>query len=31
VCHTLLAQQETSPEILKTLGVSEHIAAMKKP
>ena len=31
VCHTVLAQEETSPEILKTLGVSDHIAAMKKP
>jgi nitrate/TMAO reductase-like tetraheme cytochrome c subunit len=28
-CHTVLAQGETSPEILKTLGVWDRIAAMK--
>ena len=29
-CHTVLAQEEKSPEILKTLGVSDRIAAMMK-
>jgi hypothetical protein len=28
-CHTVLAQDEASPEILKTLGVWDHITAMK--
>ena len=30
-CHTVLAQEEASPEILKTLGVWDQIAAMKSP
>jgi hypothetical protein len=30
-CHTVLAQEESSPEILKTLGVTKHIAALKAP
>ena len=28
-CHNVLAQDETSPEILKTLGVWDQIVAMK--
>jgi len=30
-CHNVLAQEEASPEILKTLGVWDQIAAMKRP
>jgi nitrate/TMAO reductase-like tetraheme cytochrome c subunit len=30
VCHTVLAQEEKSPEILKTLGVADQISAMMK-
>jgi NapC/NirT cytochrome c family, N-terminal region len=29
VCHEVLAQEEASPEILKKLGVWDHITAMK--
>ena len=29
-CHQALAVEETSPEILKTLGISDRIAAVKK-
>lgn len=29
-CHTVLAQEEASPEILKTLGVWDHITELKK-
>ena len=29
-CHQALAVEETSPEILKTLGVSERIASLQK-
>ena len=30
VCHTVLAQEESDPEILKTLGLSGAIEALKR-
>jgi len=30
-CHNVLAQDEASPEILKTLGVAKYIAGLKAP
>jgi nitrate/TMAO reductase-like tetraheme cytochrome c subunit len=30
-CHSVLAQEEASPEVLKTLGVWDQIAAMNSP
>ena len=29
-CHQALAVEETSPEILKTLGMAERIASLQK-
>ena len=29
-CHEMVATEETSPEILKTLGVADRLAALKK-
>lgn len=30
-CHEIIATEETSPEILKTLGIAERISRMQKP
>ena len=31
VCHEAVAMEETSPEVLKTLGLEERILALRKP